>query len=253
MWTCTKHVPFLEQRQCTCCSWKGGRGSVTATFIIRVFHTKHTLSCGSKAEGKHNGILTFVFISFLRSPLGDFIPQAPLLGMFSLFLAKSVMLNDRCSHLWSRVLNKWNQGGFLGVHREGNVLTSFLLSEVIFDILKSVCYPLGLGSVCEDLVWQFPLSSTHQICFGNIVLYRDYALSRKIQFSLNYCNLKLETDSCEPTFPNPPPHVNVLMRDNGWVFYMIKSNHWRIPLPPITRLMPERMLGGRTRHPTCIF
>lgn len=73
---------------------------------IRVSHTKPPLSCGSKAEGEHNRIRTLVFISFLRSPLGDFIPQAPLLGMFSLFLAESVMLNDQCSHLWSRVLNK---------------------------------------------------------------------------------------------------------------------------------------------------
>lgn len=76
---------------------------MTATFIIRVFHTKHTLSCGRKAEGEHNGIMTFRFHQFPRSPLGT---QAPLLGMFSLCLAKSMMLNDRCSHLWSRVLNK---------------------------------------------------------------------------------------------------------------------------------------------------
>lgn len=64
-------------------------------------------------------------------------------------------------------------------------------------------------------MWQFLLNSMHQICFGNTVLYRDYALSRKIQFSLNYCNLKLETDSCEPTFPKSPLHVNVSMNDDG--------------------------------------
>lgn len=67
-----------------------------------------------------------------------------------------------------------------GVRREVNLLMPFLLSEVISDILKSLWYPPGLGSVREDLVWQFPLSSTHQLGFGNVVRYRDYAPGRKI-------------------------------------------------------------------------
>lgn len=51
---------------------------------------------------------------------------------------------------------------------------------MIFDILKSMCYPPGLVSIRGLFgVAVSPEFHTSDL-FGNIVLYRDYALSRKI-------------------------------------------------------------------------
>lgn len=130
------------------------------------------------------------------------------------------------------------------VHPEVNIVMSFCCQSDIWHFKICVLPTWACLSLWRLSVWQFHRNSTHQICFGTIVLYRDYALSRKISFSLNYCNLKLETDYCEPTFPSPPLHVIVLMREGGWVFCVIKSNHLGMSLPPITQWMPGRMLTG---------
>lgn len=154
------------------------------------------------------------------------------------------MLNDWCSQLWSRVLTKWNQGEFLESILK---LTSWCLCSCKrwhLTSSESMSYPPGLVWVRGHLMWWFHLNSTHQICFGNTVLYRDFAFSRKIRVSLNYCNLELKTDSCEPTFPNPPTSCQCL--DARWWMNILYDSvkPFRSSSPSITQWMPERMLGG---------
>lgn len=56
--TDTMHILWLKRRE----------KSATAIFI-KIFHTKHTLSCSRKAEGEYNCIMMFFFIHFLRANL----------------------------------------------------------------------------------------------------------------------------------------------------------------------------------------
>lgn len=61
------------------------------------------------------------------------------------------MVNDQCIQLWSRDLNKWNQGGLFTIFWDLHLDVFHVLRDDI-DTLKSMCYSPGLALVYEHLV-----------------------------------------------------------------------------------------------------